>query len=366
MDNRVVNLAKVIVNYSLGIKPGQLFKIKAEPIAAPLVKEVYREAQKIGAHVFTDIRLIDLDEMFYKNGTDEQLKYISPLRELEIEKMDAYLGIWGSTNTKYLSGIEPSRQQLANKAGEKLMNRFFERAAAGELHWTGTQYPTEAHAQDAEMSLDDYEDFVYRAGHLDEDDPVAYWKNVETEQQRLVEILNQAEQIHLRAEGTDLTVGVKGRKWINCCGKENFPDGEIFTSPIEDSAEGTIRYSYPAFLSGREADGVRLTFKKGKVVEATAEKNEEFLIAMLDTDEGSRRLGEFAIGTNYEIQQFSRNTLFDEKIGGTCHLAVGAAYPETGSANRSGIHWDMVCDLKNGGEIEADGKVFYRNGKFLI
>jgi len=341
MDNRVQNLAKVIVNYSLGIKPGWLFKIKAEPIAAPLVKAVYEEALKIGANVYTDIRLIDLDEHFYKNGSDEQLQYITPIRELETDKMDAFLGIWGSTNTKYLSGVDPKRQQLFNKANEGLMNRFFERAANGQLHWTGTQYPTEAHAQDAEMSLSDYEDFVYRAGHLYDDDPVAYWKKMDAEQQRLIDILNQAEQIHLKADGTDLKLGVKGRKWINCCGKENFPDGEIFTTPIEDAVNGTIKY-------------------------AKADKNEEFLLTMLDTDEGSRRLGEFAIGTNYEIKQFTRNTLFDEKIGGTCHLAVGAAYPETGGTNRSGIHWDMVCELKKGGEIEADGKVFYRDGKFII
>ncbi|UCD93941.1 MAG: aminopeptidase, partial [Candidatus Zixiibacteriota bacterium] len=165
---------------------------------------------------------------------------------------------------------------------------------------------------------------------------------------------------------TDLSLRVKDRKWKNCSGRENFPDGEIFTTPLEDSVNGRIRYTFPAFMAGREADGVELTFKDGQVVKATAGKNEDFLLAMIDTDEGSRRLGEFAIGTNYEIKKFTRNTLFDEKIGGTCHLALGAAFPETGGKNRSGIHWDMVCDLKNGGEIEADGKVFYRDGKFLI
>lgn len=366
MDKRLENLAKILVHYSLELKPGQLFKIKAEPIAAPLVKAVYYEALKAGAHIFTDIQLIDLMESFFRNGSDEQLTYISPLRELEVEKIDAYLGIWGTTNTKYLSGVNPKRQQLFNKASEPILNKFFKRAAEGSLKWSGTQFPTESHAQDAEMSLSDYQEFVFRAGHLYEDNPVAYWRNLESEQQRLVNILNEAEQIHLAAEETDLTLEVKSRKWINCCGKENFPDGEIFTTPIENSVNGFINFTYPAFLSGREADGVRLTFKEGRVVKATALKNEEFLVAMLDTDEGSRRLGEFAIGTNYEIKKFTRNTLFDEKIGGTCHLAVGSAYPETGGTNRSGIHWDMVCDLKNGGEIEADGKVIYKDGKFLI
>ncbi len=366
MDKRVEDLARIIVHYSLELKSGQLFKIRAEPIAEPLVKAVYNEALKVGAHVITEINFIDLQESFFLHGNDEQLTYISPIKELEYDKIDAYLGIWGTTNTKFLSGVNPKRQQLFHKAMEPLMDKFFKRASQGSLRWSGTQYPTPAHAQDAEMSLADYEDFVYRAGHVYEEDPVAYWKNVEAEQARLVDILNQVERVQLRAEETELELNVKGRKWINCCGKENFPDGEIFTTPIEDSVNGRIKYTYPAFMAGREADGVELTFKNGVVVEAKARKNEDFLVSMLDTDEGARRLGEFAIGTNYEIKKFTRNMLFDEKIGGTCHLAVGKCYPETGGTNSSGIHWDMVCDLKKGGEIEADGKLIYKNGEFLI
>ncbi len=366
MDKRIENMAKILVNYSLGIKPGQLFKIKAEPVAAPLVRAVHDEAIRVGAYVNVELFLIDTVESFYNLGSDEQLSYIWPAVELEYKKIDAYLYIWGTTNTKFLSGIDPKRLQLNRKAMEPLRTAFFQRAADGTLRWSGAQFPTEAHAQDAEMSLVDYEDFVFRAMHVFEDDPVAYWQGIEKEQQRLVEILNGVEKIHLRAKETDLTLNVKGRKWINCCGRENFPDGEIFTTPIEDSVNGEIAYSYPAFLQGREADGVRFTFKNGKVVKATAEKNEDFLLAMLDTDEGARRLGEFAIGTNYEITRFTRNTLFDEKIGGTCHLAVGSAFPETGGNNKSGIHWDMVCDLKQGGEIEADGKIIYKDGQFTI
>ena len=366
MDKRLEILAKVLIDYSIDLKAGQLLKIKAEPISAPLIKAVYEEAIRKGAYVFTEINLIDLAETFFKHSNDEQLKYISPLRQFETEKIDAYVGIWGTTNTKYLSGVDPKRQQMFSKASEPIMNRFFQRAAEGALKWVGTQFPTEAEAQDAQMSLSDYEDFVFKADHLHEDDPITYWRGIEKEQARWVEILNQVERIRLRAEGTDLTLGVKGRKWINCCGKENFPDGEIFTTPIETSVDGAVRFSYPAFYVGREADGVQLTFKNGRVTEASATKNQEFLLAMLDTDEGSRRLGEFAIGTNYEITRFTRNTLFDEKIGGTCHMAVGASYPETGGTNRSGIHWDIVCDLKKGGTIEADGKLIYRDGKFMI
>jgi aminopeptidase len=366
MYERLEALAKVIVEYSLEIKPGQLLRIKAEPVAEPLVAAVFKQALMKGAHVSLDILMIDIIEFFFKNASDEQLKFVSPFKEMEVDRIDAYLGVWGTTNTKYLSGVDPIRQQLFNKSMEPVMNRFFKRAAEGSLRWSGTQFPTQAHAQDAEMSLAEYEDFVYQAGHLHEDDPVRYWRGIEKEQARIVKILDQVDQVRVRAEGTDLTLRTGGRKWINCCGKENFPDGEIFTSPIEDSVSGTVRFSFPAFLGGREADGVRLTFKKGEVVEATARKNEDFLTAMVNTDEGSRRLGEFAVGTNYEITKFTRNTLFDEKIGGTFHMALGAAYPETGGNNRSGIHWDMVCDLKTGGEIEADGKTIYRNGKFVI
>ena len=366
MDPRLQKLAKVLVNYSLGIKKGQILKIQTEPIAAPLVHAVYDEALKQGAHIYTETVFIDLRESLLRHGSDEQIMFYSPMKKLEVEKMDAMLSIWGTTNTKFLSGVDPSRQQLLSKSGKPYLERFFARQAEGTLHWCGTQFPTSAHAQDAEMSLRDYEDFVYRAGHLHEDDPVAFWKNVEKEQERLVKILDTVESIHIRADQTDLKLRVKGRKWVNCCGQENFPDGEIFTSPIEDSVEGAIRFSFPAFYSGREVLGVKLRFQNGVVTEASAEKDEAFLLSMMGTDEGAKRLGEFAIGTNYEIQKFTKNTLFDEKIGGTCHLAIGASFPEAGGLNKSGIHWDMVCDLNQGGEIVADGKVIYRDGAFTI
>ena len=250
-------------------------------------------------------------------------------------------------------------------ATKPVMQKFFKRFAAGELRWVGTQFPTLADAQEAEMSLSDYENFVYGAGHIDAKDPVAHWKKVAREQARVIKILNRFDKIHVRADGTDLKLRVKGRKWINCAGTENFPDGEIFTSPIENTAEGYIRYSFPAVYGGREVQDVRLEFKKGKVVAESAGKNQDYLTAMLNMDKGARFLGEFAIGTNYQIKRFSKNILFDEKIGGTCHLAVGQGIPEAGGKNQSGLHWDMVCDLKKG-EITADGKVIYKNGKFTI
>jgi aminopeptidase len=366
MDTRIESLAKLLINYSLELKPRQLLKISGEPVAEPLIKALYKEALSVGAYPYVDLSLIDLREVFFKNANDDQLKYLSPLGMFEIEKIDALLSIWGTTNTKNMSNIDPSRQKLYSQTVRPYRDRYFARTDEHSLHWCGTQFPTLAHAQDAEMSLDEYENFVYRAGHVHESDPVAYWLKIRDEQDRLANILNQAEIIHLRADGTDLTLNVKGRKWVNCCGQQNFPDGEIFTSPIEDSANGTIRFSFPAFYSGREVIGVNLKYKDGVIVEASAEKNQEFLLAMLDTDEGSRKVGEFAIGTNYEITKFTKNTLFDEKIGGTCHMAVGAGLGEAGGKNKSSIHWDMVCDLKKGGEITADGKTVYRNGAFVI
>jgi aminopeptidase len=216
------------------------------------------------------------------------------------------------------------------------------------------------------MSLREFEDFVYNGCLVHEPDPIKAWKKISREQQRVVDRLNKARRIHVVGPDTDLKLEVTGRKWENCDGHENFPDGEIFTGPIEDSVNGHIRYSYPACAYGREAEDVRLWFKDGKVVKATAAKNEEFLLKMLKTDKGARYVGEFAFGTNYGIQRFTKNTLFDEKIGGTIHLALGKGYPESGSKNNSAIHWDMVCDLRKGGEVRVDGTLFLKDGKILI
>jgi aminopeptidase len=365
MDPRVKKLAHVLIHYSLKLKKGQLVKIVGETVAMPLIKAAFEEAVRIGAHPYVQIRVPDNDEFFFKHATPAQLKYINPITRTEINKMDAYLVIWGSENTRYLAGADPKRQAAMQRTMRPLWQKLFKRMADKTLRWVGTQFPTLADAQDADMSLSDYEDFVYRAGHVLSADPIKHWKKVHKEQDRLVRILNRTDKIHVQAEGTDLRLRVKGRKWINCAGEENFPDGEIFTGPIENSVNGYITYSYPAVFFGREVENVRLEFKNGKVIKETADKNQKYLTTMLNTDPGARSVGEFAIGTNYEIKRFSKNALFDEKIGGTCHLAVGASLPESGGKNKSGIHWDMVCNLKKG-QITADGKVIYRNGKFTI
>ena len=364
-DPRLEKLADVLVNYSVGVKPHQLVRISGPPLAAPLVVELYRKVVAAGGNPVVRMSREELSEILFKNGSDEQLKFVNPLAVFEYEKIDCSIGVWGEENTKALSNCDPKRIGLSQAARKPLMNIFMKRASEGALRWTGTQYPTQASAQDAEMSLAEYEDFVFTAGLLDRPDPVAAWRQVSERQQRLTDFLNGKGDYHvIAANGTDVRMSVAGHTWINCDGHENFPDGEVFTGPVIQSVDGQINFSFPAVHHGRECDGVKLTFRDGKVVDASATKGQDFLFSMLDMDSGSRFLGECAIGTNYQIQQYTRNTLFDEKIGGTVHFALGAGYPETGNKNESGLHWDMVVDLRQGGYVEIDGTKINIDGKF--
>jgi len=364
-DPRLEKLADVLVNYSVGVKAGQSVRINGAPVAQPLIVELYRKVIEAGGHPLVRMQPQELSEIFYKAASDEQLRYFSPISLYEIEQLDCSIGIWADQNTKALTGCDPKKIGIAQAARKPYMETFLTRAAEGKLHWTGTQFPTQASAQDAEMSLAEYEDFVFKAGLLDRPDPVAAWKKLSERQQRLTDFLNGKSDYHVvAANGTDVRMSVAERRWINCDGHENFPDGEVFTGPVLDSVNGTIHFSFPAVHHGREVQDVRLVFRDGKVVDASAAKGEDFLISMLDTDTGSRFLGECAIGTNYQIRQYTRNTLFDEKIGGTVHFAVGAGYPETGNTNQSGLHWDMVVDLRKGGFVEIDGVKINVDGTF--
>jgi aminopeptidase len=366
MDPRVQKMAEVLVHYSLRIRRGDLFRIAGPALATPLIRAVYEEALRAGAHPYVRVSIEGVEESFYKHASDDQLRFLSELDRQEVELITATLGIGGRWNTRELSGIDPRRMAVRREATSALQRRFLERAARGELRWCGTQYPTHADAQEAEMSLADYEEFVYRAGMLHEPDPVAAWQRVRDELDRIASALNRCRTLAFRGPHLDLELSVAGRTWVPAAGTENFPDGEVFTGPVEDSARGWVRFSFPAVFHGREVDGVELTFEQGKVVTARARKGEQFLHAMLDTDAGARYLGEVAFGLNYHIQRFTRNILFDEKIGGTMHLALGIGYPETGSRNVSGLHWDMICDLRQESEVRADGEVIYRDGRFLI
>lgn len=368
-DPRLQRLAEVLVNYSARVKKGDLVSIRGDPVAWPGIEAVFVAVLKAGGHPFYVPQSERIAEILLAHGTDEQIRFLSPLDMQRVEKIDVEIAFWAETNTKSLSRFPSERLAMKQAARKPFMKRFLERAAKHELRWVGTLYPTNAFAQDAEMSLSEYEDFVFRAGLLHLPDPAAEWKKISERQQRVVEYLRGKKQIHFRVpaksgqhDGTDLRVDVAKSTWINCDGKENFPDGEVFAGP--QGVDGHVNYTFPAVYHGKEVQGVRLEFKDGRVVNASAKKGEEYLIKMLDQDTGARTMGEIAIGTNYSIREFSKNTLFDEKIGGTFHAAVGAGYPESGSTNESGLHWDMVCDLRAGGTIAADGEVFHQNGRF--
>jgi aminopeptidase len=365
-DPRLAKLAEVLVKYSVAVKKGWVVAIKAPMIAEPLVVEIYRQVIAARAHPMIRMGPAECSEIFYKTASDEQLDYLSPMAKFEVETIDASIGIWAEENTKALTNCDPKRVARSLAARRPLTDTFLKRAGEGKLKWTGTQYPCQASAQDGEMSLAEYEDFVFGAGLLNEADPVAAWKKVSERQKTLADFLNGKSDYHVVANnGTDIRMSVSGKKWINCDGHENFPDGEVFTGPVVDSVNGVVHFSFPAVHGGREVENVRLKFKDGKVVDASADKGQEFLISMLDMDAGSRFLGECAIGTNYNITRYTKNTLFDEKIGGTVHFALGAGYPETGNTNQSGLHWDMVVDLRTGGYAEIDGVKICENGTFV-
>lgn len=364
-DERLVRLAELLVNYSTDVKAGDKVSIKAEDVALPFIIEVAKAAIKKGALVDYSVTVPEVEEAILKLGDEKQLSMPNNDYGQAVKESNVWITAWGSKNSRARSNVSPQllqKRRIANSDERKI---YVDRCASGALRWCGTQFPTNAEAQEAQMSLEEYEEFVYKAGMLDRENPIEEWRKVEMRQEKWVKYLDTKKQLHIISEGTDITVGIDGRKWINCCGKENFPDGEIFTSPEENKIDGVISFSYPAIYSGRIVEGVKLEVVEGKIVKASATKGEEFLKACMETDEGAKYFGEVAIGTNYNITKFTRNILFDEKIGGTIHMAIGCAMPEAGGKNISSIHWDMICGMQKGGKIFADGQLFYEDGKFI-
>jgi aminopeptidase len=306
------------------------------------------------------------DPVFFKNATDEQLEFLWPVEQWLMDNLDASFGIIAATNTRQLTNVNPAKQVLASRARKPLMDTYMRRTAAGDYRWNLTMFPTDALAMEAEMSLTDYEDLFFAACFVDADDPVGEWRKLAEHHQRLIEWMKGRKELRIEGEGTDLYLDVTDRTFIPADGQMNFPDGEIFTGPVEQGTRGHVTYSYPGIYGGQAVEGIQLTFEDGRVVEATARRNEEFLIKTLDTDPGARVLGELGIGTNFGVTEFTGEILLDEKIGGTVHLAVGASYPETGGLNDSAVHWDMVCDLRRGGRITVDGDVLMEDGKFRV
>lgn len=367
-DPRLQKLARILVDYSTRVKPGDRVAIETITVAEPLVREIYDLVLQRGGHPHIIFHLPDEDEIFFNRASDAQLDFTPSFQNLVTSEFDVYIRARAETNTRALSNVDPARQARHQKATAVFRNKMLERSATKELRWVLSQFPTDAYATEAEMDLKSYEDFVFQACHADNAtiDPVAYWQGVEKEQARIVDRIEGHDRVEVKGPHVDLTLSIKDRIFLNSCGEHNMPDGEIYTGPVEKSVNGWVKYTYPALWQGRLVQGVELTFKDGKVVKATAEKNKEFLLKMLDSDAGAKYVGEFAIGTNFNIDRFTRNILFDEKLGGTFHMALGAGYPETGSVNKSVIHWDMICDLRTDSTISVDGEVVYKNGAFVF
>jgi len=365
-DKRVANFARTLVRYSVNVQPGEKVGIVSEPAAAPLIEQVYREVLEAGGIPHVVYAFPELDYLLYTLGNDEQIQAVPLFMEMAMREFPVYIRVRAFTNTRHLSSVDPERQSMRAKAMGPMTEAFRERYAAGKLRWVATLFPTNAHAQDAEMGLVEFEDYVYAATYSDKEDPVKEWKRIHDEQQLIVDHLAGKKDVVVKGPNVDLKLSIEGRGFINSDGKRNMPSGEVFTSPVEDSAEGWIRFTYPAVTRGREVDGIELRFEKGKVVHATAEKNQDFMLSLLDIDEGARYLGEFAMGTNKMINRFIKNILYDEKIGGTIHLAVGSGFREVGGQNKSAIHWDMICDMRDGGTIHIDDELIYESGEFKI
>ena len=367
MNNLWEKYAKVLVEYSVNVQQGELTIIRTDSYQSqPLVKEIYKQVLKRGGYPVVRMGCEGLNEIFIKNANDDQINYIDPMTEIEYDKAKNLISIGAPLNVKNMARCDSKRMAQRSGVMRKLSEKMLKRSAEGDLNWVIADFPTNALAQEANMSLEEYTEFLIKACYLHLDNPIEKWKEINAFQQRIADYLNSKSKIRIVGEKTDITFNVAGRIWKSCAGECNFPDGEVYTSPVEDSANGQIYFDFPQIYRGNEAQKVLLTLKDGKVIEAKAEKGEEYLNNMLDMDAGSRFVGEIAIGTNEMVQDITGNILFDEKIGGSIHMAVGASYPDTGGKNVSGLHWDLIKNMKNGGQIYVDDVLIYENGKFVI
>jgi aminopeptidase len=349
--------ADLLAGYCLEVAEGQQVVLRSTTLATPLLLSLQRAVLERGGWPIIRVELPGEAEAFFAHAREGQLDRFPPLSLAEAEGTDSSLRVIAPHNTRALAGVDPELISRAARARAPV------REAALGRRWSLTFWPTEASAQEAGMSLAELSAFVARALFLDRDDPIAAWGELRATQAGLIDRLKDASELRIEAEGTDLRLRVDGRTWINSDGKRNMPSGEVFTGPLEDSANGTIRYTVPSSPAGVEVAGIELTFRDGEVVEARAERGDAYLQRTLATDPGARRLGEIGIGTNFGIDRSIGSILFDEKMGGTVHLAVGRSYPESGATNESAVHWDMICDLRQGGRLTADGEMIVQDGR---
>ncbi len=364
--DRIDRYAHLLAHYCLELKKGETCLVQSTFQAEPLLRSFYRQALILGAHVdfISDFREKDL--IFYTVADTHQLNRINPAMQIAMQTYDAFLNIRAPYNLTENKNIDPEKRKFRQNALQHINQTYFDRTGSGAMRRTLCQYPTLANAQIAEMSLSEYEDFVYDACMLNETSPIDSWLKVRAKQQKVVDFLHQKETIrYCGPEGTDIQFSTTGRKWINSDGRTNMPSGEVFTAPVEDSVNGVVYFSYPGIYMGHEIKGIRLWVEKGKVTKWEAQVGKE-LLDQIFAIPGARYFGEAAIGTNYRIQKITKNILFDEKIGGSIHMAVGQSYLQAGGKNKSTIHWDMITDMKNGGAIIADGETIYKNGEFVF
>jgi len=359
-DERLDKLARVLVDYSVGAGEGDQVLVSGGAAAEPLIKAVYARLLQRDAIPIPQVQLPGMQELFFEHARDIHYREMSSIQRSIYEQAGAQIGIMAPSNTRALAGVDPEKQQALGKLNKPLSDIMLRKD-----RWVLTLFPTVALAQESDMSLAEYEEFVFEAMGLNEDDPVRYWREKSEEQACLAERLERGREVRIVGPGMDLKLSIEGRKFVNSTVEHNLPGSEVFTGPVENSADGTIYFGIPSAVSGREVSGVRFRFEEGKVVEASAEKGEEYLHAMLDADAGARYLGELGIGTNYGIPRATKNVLFDEKLGGTVHLAVGRSYEQTGGKNESSVHWDLICDLRNGGELYVDDELLQKDGQFV-
>jgi aminopeptidase len=354
MDSRIKKLASILVNHSTKINKGDIIEVNCGYEAKDLANEVAKLILLKGAFPMLNCSIEGFSYTYFKYANKEQLLTPPKLRLYEAKQIAGTINIGTEYNTKELSSIDPKKITMRRIITKKISDIIIKKD-----NWVICQFPTNALAQDAEMSLKEMQDFIYSACIND-------WKKEEKRQSVLKKILDKGSKVKIIGKETELTFSIKGRTSSKCYGTRNMPDGEVFIAPVENTTEGHILYDYPVATYGKEIDKIRLVFKKGKVIKATASKNQDFLRKMLKTDPGASMLGEFGIGTNFKIKKFIKQILFDEKIGGTIHLALGMAYPEGGGKNKSSIHWDMIKDLRKGGELYIDDKLIMKNGKFTF
>ncbi len=361
VENRIKRLAGILVGHSTKVKKGDMVVINGDVVAEPLIKEVYRQCLKKGAFPSVHAHLPGMSRIYYSLAKPEQLRRFPEVAMFESKKADVFIGIFGTSNTRELSNVDPKRIAVRSRTVDPISKVRMKK------RWCICDFPTDALAMEAEMSLEEYTDWFYKACNVD-------YAALKKRYEKLKKVIDRGSEAHIIGKNTDLKFSIMGMTAMNIQGDKNVPDGEVFTAPEKRSVEGHIEFSYPAIRGGNEVDGIYVEFSKGKVVKATARKNEKFLKSMLKTDAGSSYLGEWGIGVNYNITRYTKNLLFDEKIGGTIHLAFGQSYPENTvknrkNANHSALHWDIVKDLRpkgGGGEIRVDGRLIQKDGKFRL